>query len=523
MPSVVVIGGGPAGSTVATLLAQRGFSVKLYEADLFPRPHIGESLLPATIEILKLTGAAEAVSDAGFTVKNGATMVWGRDRQPWTWYFRETNSNQPHSFQVNRDEFDNILLKHADSCGVEVHQGIAVESISFAGAHATGVVVNGNAMACDFVIDASGQKTLAANQLHIKKWDEDFRNLAVYRYFSGGRHLTDDMSGNILVESVPAGWLWKIPLKKHCSSVGVVADRDTAMSEIRSSSIEAWFTKTIKEAPEIGSLLSNAKAVSDCEATRDWSYRALSLVGSTHCLVGDAACFIDPLFSTGVHLAIFSAFLAAAYVTTVFRNPALTVKAGNAFESQYLTQYSHFRELARLFYASNQSVDSYFWEARRITGETNYTPRHAFVRAISGQAVVGYERATLAHGVLPSSLTDAIDSIESGRKARQQEIASQFSPTRKLVLNHSVQVKKKALLGVDQYVEGYVIERTESTDLEISEFVAIVVDSLKEQPRSIDEIVQSLIGSGLNEQTVNTSLLPTCQLLLLEEILQFGS
>ena len=519
MDGIAVIGGGPAGSTIAALLAQRGFEVQLYEATRFPRPHIGESLLPATIEALELSGAAEKVRAAGFTVKNGATMAWGVDHELWTWYFRETNVTQPHAYQVNRDEFDQILLDHASESGVHVQEGTRVQRVRFDDDGAIGLDVEGEMLPASYVIDATGQHSLVANQQNVKSWDKDFKNLAAYRYYRGGKHMPGDASGNILVESVADGWLWKIPLKDHVSSVGVVADRDTATKAIRSRSLDGWFEDVIASSNYTSSFLADAQPIGTCSATRDWSYETSRFTGPRHCLIGDAACFIDPLFSTGVHLAIFSATIGAALVATTLKNPDLASLAAEAFERQYRQHYGHFRELARLFYGSNRSVNSYFWQTRQITGEDEYSPRAAFVRAVSGQASTGYERTTLFHSVLPDSFTNALHEIESGRRQRQDNL-HQLAESTVLTLSDSVQIDEVALFNGDIFEHGTVIRRPALDDIPISPFVADALTLIKKYSPNLAELPDLLAKRGWNAGVINSSLRSTVRLLYVEGILR---
>ena len=522
MDGIAVIGGGPAGSTIAALLARRGFSVRLYEVERFPRPHIGESLLPATIEALELSGAAEKVRSAGFTVKNGATMAWGADHKLWTWYFRETNKTQPHSYQVNRDEFDQILLQHARESGVHVHEDTKVQRVHFDGDEAIGVEIDGNFHAASYVIDATGQQSLIANQQNAKSWDDDFRNLAVYRYYQGGSHLRGDASGNILVESVKEGWLWKIPLKNQISSVGVVADRDLAMNSIRELTLESWFEDVLASSNYSSSFLTDADPISPCAATRDWSYQANEFTGPRHCLIGDSACFIDPLFSTGVHLAIYSATIGAALVATTLNTPNLAQLAAEAFERQYRQHYGHFRELAKLFYGSNRSVDSYFWQTRQITGEDQYSPRAAFVRAVSGQASTGYERTTLFHGVLPDSFTSAISDIENSRQQRQSAL-QQLTESTVLAVSGSVSIEDVALFGGDIFEPGLVVRRIGLDDIPVSPFVADVLNLIQSNATTASAIASALTHRGWSSQVIRASLKPTIELLCVEGIIELGA
>ena len=171
---VAVVGGGPGGSAAATLLAQQGWRVVLLEREQFPRPHVGESLLPASLPILRDLGVLEAVAAAGFVRKLGATMVWGADPDPWSWYFRETNRSYPHSYQVERDRFDQLLLENAAAAGVDVRQGERVSSVEFLGGGVR-LQAESSPVAARFVVDASGQAGLLARQLRLRQNDAFFR------------------------------------------------------------------------------------------------------------------------------------------------------------------------------------------------------------------------------------------------------------------------------------------------------------------------------------------------------------
>ena len=475
---IIIIGGGPAGSTTAALLASRGFDVTVFESETFPRPHVGESLLPTTLAILEQTGVLPAIEAEGFLKKWGATMCWGRDQEPWSWLFKETNRRFPHSYQVSRPRFDQILLEHAAACGARVYEQTPVKSISMSGARAVGVeLADGAHHNADMIVDASGQSALLSRQLDLRQWDTYFRNLAVYAYFSGAAHLEGIDAGNIFIESFDDGWSWKIPLADGQSSIGLVVDRDIGARSIREVGLAAYFDTTIARLPRTHSMLRAATRTSEPIAVRDWSYRATQFAGDGFCLVGDAACFVDPLFSTGVHLAVTGAFFAAAYVTTTRANPALADAARDAYQRLYVDQYTHFYELARLFYSANHSSDGYFWETRRITGD-DALPRSAFVRAVSGQAAQGYERAVLNHGVLPEAFTRALDDAASTRETTLDAIERSDLLDMTLRLDSNTSLVEAAVLGDESFQQGYVLRGEDRVDLPVSTPIAHLIHRL---------------------------------------------
>ena len=388
-PDVVVVGGGPAGAIAATVLADAGHQVVVLERDRFPRYHIGESLLSATMPILGLVGALDKVEAHGFLQKPGGTFHWGRQKEPWSFRFREDPGGRPYSFQVVRSEFDKILLDNAREHGAAVFEEHAVTRVDTSGP--TPVVEARRPDGAEFrltprfLIDASGQNAVIGSDRQIRTFNEFFKNLAIFGYFTNAERLPGDLANHVFSCAFTDGWFWYLPLHDGTMSVGAVVDVKH-WREVAQAKPEETYRGLIARCEPIASRLRDATLTSPVRVIRDYSYEARQFTGPGWLLAGDAAAFIDPVFSTGVHLACLGAFLGARAVSRVLRGEQTEDDARETYESQYRGAYQRYLRFVTFFYDHNVDADSYFWTARRILTHAadGLDQRTAFVRLISG-------------------------------------------------------------------------------------------------------------------------------------------
>ena len=434
--------------------------------------------------VLESLGVMDDVERAGFPKKWGATMLWGEDPTPWSWRFSETNRAYPHAYQVWRPTFDKILLDNARARGVAVHEGASVTAPIRDGNTVAGVRFRtehgaDRSISANWVIDASGQSAVLGRSLRLRRWDDYFRNMAVYSYFRGARRLPDPDSTNIFIESYEHGWTWFIPLADDISGVGVVVDSERGQRGISERGVQDYYADQLHSTARTAGMTANAKMIAPPRVIKDWSYTSTQMVGDGWILIGDAACFVDPLFSSGVHLALMSAVMASAYVHAATADPTMRAPAAAVYQRLYRKEYGHFRELARLFYASNRAVESYFWEARRILGDHDDEARHSFIRAVAGQAPRGYERAVLDKGRLPAELTNEIRHIESGRETRSAEFDALLSQDPIPVLVEGAKVERKPIFADDTFQWSLVLITPDRPDgTPISQLVAALISCI---------------------------------------------
>jgi flavin-dependent dehydrogenase len=322
-PDVVVIGGGPGGSTVSTLIAQRGYKVQLFEREHFPRFHIGESLIPQTYWVMKRLNMLPKMRGSHFVEKYSVQFVNQHGKLSEPFYFVDHNPHEcSQTWQVVREEYDQMMLENAREHGVEVHEGARVLEVLFEGERAVGVrVVTGDGVErevrAQVVVDASGQSSLILDRLKLREWDPILKKAALWTYWEGAIRDGGKDAGATLVLQTKGkqGWFWYIPQHNNIISVGVVAAYDYLFKDRGSKDHETIYFEEVDRCPGLKPRLANAKRVQPFRAAKEYSYRSKKAAGNGWVLVGDAFGFLDPLYSSGVLLALTSGAMAADAVT----------------------------------------------------------------------------------------------------------------------------------------------------------------------------------------------------------------
>ncbi len=455
---VVVVGGGPGGSTLATMVAMRGHRVVLLEKEKFPRYQIGESLLPSTIHgICLLTGAAAELAKVGFTRKRGGTFRWGANQEPWTFAFSvspKMAGETSYAYQVERSKFDQILLDHARRKGVDVREQHTVTTVLGDDDRVNGVSftdANGNTgtIRARYVVDASGNKSrIYQHAGATREYSEFFRSLALFGYYEGGARLAEPNSGNIFCEAFDSGWFWYIPLSPTLTSVGVVVRHDLA-SKIQGDPEEAM-TNLIAECPLISEYLKGARRVTEGQygelrVRKDYSYANTKFWRPGMVLIGDAACFVDPVFSSGVHLATYGAMLAARSINSILDQAVGEEAAFNEFEHRYRREFGVFYEFLVSFYDLHVDESSYYWSAKKVTADTN-SDLESFVNLVGGVSS-GEEALAQRYKSRSGEFAKAVDDVIANQE--QSMVPLMKSSVVKQAMQEGAKEQARILLGED--------------------------------------------------------------------------
>jgi halogenation protein CepH len=376
---VIVVGGGPGGAACSTFVGMQDHRVLLLEQSPVPSFKIGESLLPATIHgVCELLGVGEELKRAGFVVKTGGRFIWGQDREPWDFLFNASaNVASPTAtaYQVEREVFDGILLRNAAVKGVDVRFGhSAQEIVTGADGQARGLRYTDAAGALQtasarYIVDASGQRACFGDFVGKRLFSDFFRNMSIFRYYRGGGRLPEPFAGNVYSVAFEHGWFWHIPLRNGLTSVGAVFGAEMDRPSIGP---DALFDHFVSQCPEICELLAGAERVNEgtyspTRTKRDFSYTTSAFFKNGVVLVGDAACFLDPLFSSGVHLSTFSGLLAARSINTRLRGLSDDDECFVEYETRYRREFALFYDFLAAFYDVHRQHDSDFWRRRKVS------------------------------------------------------------------------------------------------------------------------------------------------------------
>ncbi len=333
---VLIIGGGPAGTTAGFFLNEKGRDVVLVDKDDHPRFHIGESLLPMNLPVFERLGVLEQVKGMGIR-KNGAEFVTEQG-EAHTFYFRKAfdKTAPPHAYQVRRSEFDKMLLDNTERSGVRVFRKHKVIDIEEGSSSVSVTVKNpeGKTIMWDagFVIDASGRNTFLSRKFKLRKHSKKHNSAAIFGHFRGVQQRSGDDEGNISIYWFEHGWFWLIPLSGGVMSVGAVCHPDYLMQ--KKESLDSFFHETVKLAPGVEGRMQEAEQVGKINVTGNFTYSATKSYGSRYLMVGDSFAFLDPVFSSGVFLAMSSAEMAADTVDKFLSNPGQQEALFAAYEQK---------------------------------------------------------------------------------------------------------------------------------------------------------------------------------------------
>jgi halogenation protein CepH len=432
---VIVIGGGPGGAAAATSLAQRGRKVLVLERSRFPRHHVGESMLLGVYGLVRMLGVHPELERRGFVHKLGSTHVWGRDFEPWNVYFNMGAPESTYAYQVERSLFDEVVLDHAESCGAVVRQGVGATGFRREGPDELVVTYEsdegerGEARAA-YLVDASGQhRFLAQHESGLKsERDPYFQNMAVYRYYRGNDLLPGIDKYNVLLEAFPNGWFWYIPLHTGETSVGAVIGGDS-LPQLRAEKPERFLDRQIELSTLVRRLLRPGSPSSGARVITNYSY-SLNRFSSDRCLiVGDAACFTDPMFSSGVYLALLSGVEAAACFDYALDHPDRLQDVTSLYDRSYRRVYNNVNRIVQLIYESNELFSGeQFWIGRKIDDERRrvIAADLSLMRELHPSGRFRYERRVIGQSTPAPIIADTFAAVERRHNERMSLLVSQM-------------------------------------------------------------------------------------------------
>jgi flavin-dependent dehydrogenase len=374
---VIIIGGGPGGSTAGALLAQKSLKVALFERETYPRFHIGESLLPASMPILKQSGFYPTLSNGKYIEKYGARFVdCHTDDEVYFGFQDGISQDLPMAFEVERSDFDRDILDHARKSGVDVFQPERVKEIELFDSHVR-VKTNRDQYEAKFLIDATGRDAMLGKQQKIRTVNRDLNNVAVFAHFHGVKRLEGKDEGDILIGLLPdRAWNWIIPFKGEKTSVGVVCSSSQFNG---GADLLDYLTTSLSQSPRVRDYMKNAEKSSEITVISNYSHTCETLSGDRWILIGDAAVFLDPIFSSGVHVSLSSAKFASETIIEAL-DKGITLNQenlGNNYRDRLFLGVKRFHNLISMFYQGG------FVGQMKKTNTLKHT-RQGFTSAVAG-------------------------------------------------------------------------------------------------------------------------------------------
>lgn len=364
---VIVMGGGPAGSTVASLLAREGRKVVLFEKEEFPRHHIGESLMTDTFRTFERMGFLEKMKESPFVRKYSVQFANPEGKESRPFYFFEANHHESAvTWQVTRAVFDKMLIDHAEEQGARVYQGTMVKQVLFDGDRATGVEVQMKdgtieKFSAQVIVDATGQRAMLSNRFGWRVRDPKLKKAVLYSYFKGAHREPDLNGGATLVlrtERGSNGWFWYIPLDNDITSVGVVADPEYLVKG-RGKDLAKIFQEEVEKCEPCRRRVADAERVDKIYSIIDYSYRSMHCAGNGFILIGDAYGFLDPIYSSGVLLALKMAELASDAIHDAFNHDDFSAERLGQFQVKLDNGIESMRKLVHAFYSEDFSFSQF--------------------------------------------------------------------------------------------------------------------------------------------------------------------
>lgn len=506
-----MVGGGPAGSAAAIIARTFGLDVLVLEAARFPRQHVGESLV-SLWSVFDRLGVAEKM-DATFQHKRGSCRVWGRERDlKWT-DFETFSGQRNYSLQVERSLFDLILLERAEALGATVCQQHPVEKVLWEDERAVGVryrtpAGNKQEARASWIIDASGRRGMIARRLGLRKVDPFYPDLSVYGYFRNTRRFEGEHNGNLLIEAVPWGWLWFIPLRSGEVSVGLVCDQSSRPA-LRSQGPASYLQSSIEQSQVVAELLADAALETGPITTASYGYESTQYAGPGWLLAGDAGSFVDPMWATGVAHAIADGIVAATVAEAVRSGRVSEADALDYYHDEHGDRINFNLALVKFVYQANSVHGEHpFWQRRFKASLADGPPVSYIMRRLSRDPSILYFRnAFRGMGLEPGTLSPLESQLER-LGHRERLVGSFFADAGSWVPAVRESVRLYSSLGIDsdqRLHKGVAINNDGIIEFTADPFATAALQAVDGR-RTAGEVVQHVAATAPTGKRLTTRL-----------------